>query len=224
MTHLEFKGDGRLTVFLHGFPGIRSRQNRDIAEQTAQTTGRRCIVPLYSGLGFSNGEFSFESCRSQVHEYVAELIKQNGQIDLVGHSWGGYLSLGLAAKHGSRIGRLVLMSPLLNFFDAKVAMDSFSETAKNNPQLNLGNVQERANEFVDVGTKTPASSLAAKIDPKTRVTILQAEGDPVTPAEHSKTLLEHFPFSVPYELVATDHSFLLNRSSAIEKIIGVLDQ
>jgi pimeloyl-ACP methyl ester carboxylesterase len=224
MTHLEFKGDGPLTVFLHGFPGIRSKQNRDIAEQTAQQTGRRCIVPLYSGLGFSKGQFSFESCRSQVQEFVGELIKQNGKMDLVGHSWGGYLSLGLAAKHGSRIGKLVLLSPLLDFFNAKIAMDSFSETAKNNPQLDLGDIEERANEFVDLGTKTTAGSLAAKIDPKTRVSLLQAADDPVTPAEHSQALIAKFPFEISYEIVATDHSFLMDRLSAIERVIAALDQ
>lgn len=227
MKFLEFKGEGvavkPITVFLHGFPGVRSKQNRDIAESVAKTTGRLCYVPLYPGLGFSEGEFSFRACQKIVAEFVAEMLKRHGQIDLVGHSWGGYQSLALAAAHGQKIGHVVLMSPLLHFFDARVAGDSFAETASNNPQLQLGNTEELAKEFVGVGTSTLATDLAKQIDPLTKVTILQAKTDDVTPASHAEALLSRFNELPIYKVIDTDHSFVLNREFATEEIIRALE-
>lgn len=227
MKFLEFKGEGvavkPITIFLHGFPGVRSIQNRDIAEKTAQTTGRTCYVPLYPGLGFSDGEFSFRACQKIVAEFVAEMIERHGQVDLVGHSWGGYQSLALAAKHGQKIGRLVLMSPLLDFFNVDIADESFKGTAKNNPQLNLGNIDVLAKEFVEVGTETPAVTLAEKVHPLTQVRVLQAKTDEVTPAKHAEALLSHFNELPIYQTIDTDHSFVANREFATEEIIRALE-
>lgn len=238
MNHLEFSGSNSastsgaisgtkskpVTVFLHGFPAVRSIQNRDIAEKTAKATGRHVYLPLYRGLGFSEGEFSFRQCRADVHGFVDDLIQKHGRIDLVGHSWGGYLSLGLAAKHGSKIGRLVLMSPLLNFFNVDIADESFKGTAKENPQLNLGKIEDRSREFVEVGTETPANGLAAKIDVLTEVIVLQAAADQVTPAKYAETLLDSFKKRPHYETVDTDHSFLVKREEASNKVIQALNE
>ncbi len=227
MNHLEFKGTGvavkPITVFLHGFPGVRSKQNREIAEQTAQTTGRHCYVPLYTGLGFSEGTFSFENCRKEVEDFVGELMKSHGQLDLVGHSWGGYQALGLAAKHGHKIRRLVLMSPLLDFFNVDIADESFKSTAQNNPQLHLGEISKLAEEFVNVGAETPAVSLAERVHPLTKVVLLQAKDDGVTPPKHAEALLSHFRELPIYRTLETDHSFVLNREFATQEIIRALE-
>lgn len=226
MKHLEFPGqpDSKLnaTVFLHGFPGVRSIQNRDIAERASRETGRHCYVPLYEGLGFSEGEFSFRNCRASVESFVAELISKHGKIDLVGHSWGGYLSLGLAAKHGPLIEKLVLMSPLLDFFTIDICDQSFTETAKLNPQLKLGKIEDRAREFTEVGGEVTAKSLAEKVDTATRVFILQAATDDITPEKFSRELIGSFKVTPKYELVSTDHSFLIDREAAAAKVIAAL--
>ena len=232
MTHLEFKPSDLVsglitkpvTVFLHGFPAVRSIQNRDIAKQTSEVSGRHVFLPLYRGLGFSEGEFSFRECREDVEAFVGDLIARYGTIDLVGHSWGGYLSLGLSAKHGAKVRRLVLMSPLLNFFNVDIADESFKGTAKDNPQLNLGRIEDRSREFVEVGEDTPAALLAARVDAKTEVFILQSATDQVTPPTYAEALLSHFQRPPTYETIDTDHSFLVDRPAATARVIDALDR
>lgn len=214
--------DGRAALFLHGFPGVRSKQNRDLAERAANEKGRRCYVPLYTGLGHSEGEFSFLKCRDEVYELADKLISQNGSIDLVGHSWGGYLSLGLAALHVERVQTLVLMSPLVWFFTKDICQQAFGMTAKDNADLNLGNTDERAHEFFKLGNLDCAEEFARRISTQTTVSLFQAATDDTTPVSYAEALVNQFKKRPRYEVVNTDHSFLLDREQALTRVLTAL--
>lgn len=222
MTRLEFGSpQANPILFLHGFPGVRSKQNRDIAEKVAEILGRRAIVLLYEGLGQAPGEFSFERCLRDVENEFTS-IAGAGAIDLVGHSWGGFQAIRLSGVHPSKVRRLVLMSPLLRFFEQGVCESSFADTARENPTLNLGDVRERAREFVAIGTAHPYRELVAKIPPHVPTTILQAADDPITPGRVSKEASELVRGPMTYEIRETDHSFLLDRIGTAERIAAAL--
>lgn len=213
---------GRATLFLHGFPGVRSKQNRDLAERAAIEKGRRTYAPLYTGLGFSEGEFSFVKCRDEVYDFAAKLFRDNERVDLVGHSWGGYLSLGLAAKYQERVETLVLMSPLLNFFTLDICQQAFSLTAKDSSILTLGDTDERAREFHKLGNQEKATDFARAISPQTKVTLFQAATDATTPASYAEALVNQFQIRPRYEVVPTDHSFLEHRKQALTQVLTAL--
>ena len=221
MRILNFGHTGTATLFLHGFPGVRSKQNQDLAEKAAKL-GRRCFVPLYEGLGQSDGEFSFLKCREQVRVFAADLLSQYEKIDLVGHSWGGYLALGIAADAKEKVSRLVLMSPLLHFFTLDLAQQAFRLTAEGNPTLNLGSTDDLAREFHTLGTKDRAEESARDISIDTSVSIFQAATDDTTPASYAQNLVNLFRRRPPYEEVATDHSFLVDRSLALDRVLTAL--
>ncbi|MES2963399.1 MAG: alpha/beta fold hydrolase [Bdellovibrionota bacterium] len=223
MKRLEFGPNGTPPVlFLHGFPGVRSKQNREIAEKVAGLLGRRAIVLLYEGLGQAAGEFSFERCLVDVEAEFKAITSKSAPIDLVGHSWGGFQAIRLAGLYGSDVRRLVLMSPLLKFFDQAVCERSFADTARDNPSLKLGDVVERAREFVEIGTSHPRGDLLAKIPIHVETTILQAADDQITPGIVSKVASASIRGPLKYEIRETDHSFLLDRDGTIERIAAAL--
>jgi pimeloyl-ACP methyl ester carboxylesterase len=223
MKVLEFgtENTGPATLFLHGFPGVRSKQNKDLAEK-ASRLGRRCFVPLYAGLGQAEGEFSFLKCRDQVRSFAKELLQAHGTLDLVGHSWGGYLALGIAAEEQEKIDRLVLMSPLLYFFTLDLAQQAFRMTAEGNQALHLGVTDDLAREFHTLGNKDRAEDLARAVSAETKVSIFQAASDDTTPASYAESLVNRFKKRPSYEAVVTDHSFLVNRERALDRVLTAL--
>lgn len=221
MRVLEYGSEGRATLFLHGFPGVRSKQNKDLAERAA-AKGRRSFVPLYAGLGQADGEFSFSKCKAQVEMFAQELITRNGSIDIVGHSWGGYMALDLAAKYQAKIQQLVLMSPLIYFYTLDLAKQAMKLTADGNAALKLGVTDELAKDFYTLGNRGRAENFAKEISPETSVTIFQASNDDTTPVSYAESLVNMFKTRPHYEQVVTDHSFLVNREAALTKILAVL--
>lgn len=213
---------GRATLFLHGFPGVRSKQNRDLAEATAARFRRKCFVPLYDGLGEADGVFSFLNCRDQVRSLAQELVTTYKLIDVVGHSWGGYLALGLASEYQEKIGSLILMSPLLYFFTLDLSQQAFKLIGENNLALALGSTDDLASEFYTLGSTERAEDFAKQISPTTKVSIFQAANDDTTPVSYAENLVNQFQVRPHYEAVATDHSFLVNRGRALERVMTVL--
>jgi esterase/lipase len=229
MQYLEFDfgpvrdGSSPLMFFLHGFPGIRSRQNRDIAEEVARLNGGRAWVPLYRGLGQVPGEFSFEDCRRDVEDFISSTLASHlGKVYLVGHSWGGYLSLRVCATHPARIQKLVLMSPLLQFPNEEACSSLIQQTALDHSSIDIGNIDERIAEFVRLGKESPPEEWMSKLSPSLETLILQAQSDVVTPCLVAERKLGNFPTKPVYEIVDTDHSFLNLRSETAQRIARFL--
>ena len=211
------------TIFLHGFPGIRSKQNREIAQGFVNSGGGDAHVLLYSGLTQAPGQFTFTSCLAEVHAYLEKLVTPKSQsFNLVGHSWGGFLSLTIAERFQPFLRKMVLMSPLLYFWEESESTKFFEETLKNNPGIQIGTASERGAEFETFGTSTPPDRLIRSVTPETEVLFLQAREDDVTPtsiALEKVKLFEKFP---TFELVDTDHSFILNRERITKRISNFL--
>ncbi len=221
IVHYQGQGDNekRLIVFLHGFPSTRSKQNREIAEGVVASTGRPADLLLYSGLGCATGQFTFSGCLNDVGDYFERIFSGSVKhIDLVGHSWGGFLSLLMASRYGDRVRKMVLLSPLLHFADEERVFYGFSEIQKENLQLALGDMRALVRDFCDIGKRHVTDQLLAQLSPHTETLFLQAQVDQLTPAEIAIQKKALFPRPPSFELVANDHSFLSDRPELAQRI------
>ena len=209
------------SIFLHGLPGVRSKQNLEIAEAAARRTGATTQVLMYSGLGHAQGEFNFLQCVRDV-EYVYTQVVEDPkvtEIQLVGHSWGGYLAIRLAKMDSTKLRKIILMSPLVAFpSDPNAVAAAIGNYAKEYPHLTLGNPQVRASEMMSIRSESSIHEWIGKIPETVEVLFLQATGDQITPLKAAEEALRHFKGRPVFELVATDHSFVENRPQLTERI------
>jgi pimeloyl-ACP methyl ester carboxylesterase len=103
------QGDGPHVLLLHGGPGVS-----DYTESLAAELEDGYTVTRYQQRGVApstiEGPFDVES-----HMADAIAVMDGARIDkayLLGHSWGGYLALHLAAAHHDRFAGLVPIDPL----------------------------------------------------------------------------------------------------------------
>ena len=210
-------------VFLHGFPGARSEQNREVAQKVANLTGREAIVLLYAGVDDKSRMFTFKGCIEEVQTYFAELLaNEKRPIALVGHSWGGFLALTLIEKFAKRLDRVVLMSPLLEFATLDVVIPAFMTMYENNPQLSIRSVFELSNEFSALETGMPAARMIRSIPTDISILFLQSRFDDTTPTPTTEAKLKEFKRPPIFELVDTEHNFLSNRDQVSDRVAHFL--
>lgn len=215
------------TWLLHGFPSIRSRQNREIADVIARRTCRPAEVLLYEGLSAPGGPFRFSQCLNAVmNEFTAvasEPQNSGSRFDLVGHSWGGYVAIRLATGPKARhIRRMVFMSPLLGFPDEVMVYRELVEFTKEQPGINLGDLQELAKDFVELRNQGDPMDLVSQIPSEIEILFLQAKNDTTTPASKALQALAKFKGDVTFEEIETDHSFVKDRPLICERIAEFL--
>tara|TARA_R110002110_G_scaffold413729_1_gene641523 strand:+ start:1254 stop:2081 length:828 start_codon:yes stop_codon:yes gene_type:complete len=113
-TNYHDAGDGPVVIMLHGSgAGVSGWANwRGIMPLLAEDF--RVIVPDLVGFGFTEtpSNFQFEFMTSWMDQVVA-LMDHLGvkSAHLVGNSFGGSLSMWMAARHPQRCERMVLMGP-----------------------------------------------------------------------------------------------------------------
>jgi pimeloyl-ACP methyl ester carboxylesterase len=97
-------GTGTPVVLIHGLPGTAEDWN----EVTPLLTGHRTIAIDRPGFGYSSGGYvPFERQLSVIHQLLAELHVTSPI--LVGHSYGGTISLGYAERYPGQVRGLVLV-------------------------------------------------------------------------------------------------------------------
>ncbi len=104
IRYLERPGAGPAVLLIHGLPGTAEDWN----EVTPLLSGRRTIAIDRPGYGFSSGGyFSFDRQLQAVQELIGRL--HLGHPILVGHSYGGAISLAFAERHSGEVRGLVLV-------------------------------------------------------------------------------------------------------------------
>jgi pimeloyl-ACP methyl ester carboxylesterase len=104
IRYLERPGSGPAVLLIHGLPGTAEDWN----EVTPLLAGRRTIAIDRPGYGFSSGGyFPFSRQLQAVQELIERL--HLGHPILVGHSYGGAISLGFAERHPGELRGLVLV-------------------------------------------------------------------------------------------------------------------
>lgn len=209
-----------VNISLHGLPGVYSRQNLEIAEKIVEVSGDRTEAFLYSGLGVAPGVFSFKSCLREVEARMAEIVAEDKDISirLIGHSWGGYLALRMAAIYRDRVEKLVLMSPLLELPNEERALEGLKGYKNDHPELNFADIDLMLGELASLKTENSSYDLIDDLPETIDVLFLQAKNDPVTLDQNALKALEIFKRPPIFEFVATDHSFVEDRPRLAQRI------
>lgn len=125
-TNYHDLGCGFPVLMIHGSgPGVSAYANwRLVMPELAKT--RRVLAPDMVGFGFSERP---EGMKYTMDAWVKQAIGlmdalELGQVDLVGNSFGGALSLALTIRHPERVRRLVLMGAAGVHFDITPALDA----------------------------------------------------------------------------------------------------
>jgi pimeloyl-ACP methyl ester carboxylesterase len=104
VRYLERPGPEPAVLLIHGLPGTAE----DFEAVTPLLAGHRTIAVDRPGYGFSTGGyFPFDRQLQAVHELIERL--HLGRPILVGHSYGGAISLAYAERHPSEVRGLVLV-------------------------------------------------------------------------------------------------------------------
>jgi pimeloyl-ACP methyl ester carboxylesterase len=102
--YIEHPGAGVPVVLIHGLPGTAE----DWEDVTPLLAGHRTIAIDRPGFGYSSGGYvPFDRQLEVIHELLAKL--HVSRPILVGHSYGGTISLGLAEHYPSDVRGLVLV-------------------------------------------------------------------------------------------------------------------
>lgn len=102
--YLERPGPEPAVLLIHGLPGTAE----DFEAVTPLISGHRTIAIDRPGYGYSSGGyFPFDRQLQAVHELIARL--HLGHPILVGHSYGGAVSLAYAERHPREVRGLVLV-------------------------------------------------------------------------------------------------------------------
>jgi pimeloyl-ACP methyl ester carboxylesterase len=102
--YIEHAGTGAPVVLIHGLPGTAE----DWEDVTPLLTGHRTIAIDRPGFGYSSGGYvPFNRQLEAIHELLAKLHVTRPI--LVGHSYGGTISLGFAERYPSDVRGLVLV-------------------------------------------------------------------------------------------------------------------
>ncbi len=229
LEHIDY-GDPKAplkVISLHGFPSIRSKQNRELAQGVADELGCRVRVVLYPGLSTS-GLFSFKkTIDALLNEFPAIIADDSKEkieptkVGLLGHSFGGFCALLLAAKFPQLIERVVLLSPLLKFNSSINDVAGFFKSilgTNQNQEVNTLSPVELGQEFHDLSKQYSVEKLISELDPKLKIEMLQARVDGVTPTQTAEEFRQHFKCDFKFELVDQDHSFLIDRPQLAKKI------
>ena len=114
MIHYLAQGEGKPILLIHGMTG--SLHDWDSLVPTLASLGYRAVAPDLPGHGKSvipeNPAFyTAENVLLALENWLISL-KDSPPYILIGHSFGGYLSLSLALKHPERVRAMVLIDPL----------------------------------------------------------------------------------------------------------------
>ena len=103
---------------LHGFPGLNSKlMLNQMACQLNSLPSTTAEVISYPGLHNSIDEFGFHKSVEFVLSLIKDTISMNSpkKIYLIGHSWGGFVSLAVGKKLNLANVHLVLLAPFTHF-------------------------------------------------------------------------------------------------------------
>ncbi|WP_428384019.1 alpha/beta fold hydrolase [Nevskia ramosa] len=125
-TNYHDIGTGFPTLMLHGSgPGVSAWANWR-AVIPALSAGRRIVAPDLLGFGYSERPSGVRYNLDNWVQHAVGLLDalELQQVDLIGNSFGGALSLALAVRHPGRVRRLVLMGSAGVPFAITTALDA----------------------------------------------------------------------------------------------------
>lgn len=125
-TNYHDMGSGFPVVLIHGSgPGVSAWANWRLALPELART-RRALAPDMAGFGYTDRpqgiQYTLDQWVEQALGFLDALDLE--QVDLIGNSFGGALSLALAIRHPARVRRLVLMGAAGLKFELTPGLDA----------------------------------------------------------------------------------------------------
>lgn len=212
------KDTERVIVFLHGFPGISTGQNRDVARACFEKLGIPTAIIFYPGLSVNPGRFKYTSTYQLVCQFLRQCLEthKNMKFDIYGHSFGGYLGLRLAKDFNQHIEKIFLLSPLLHVISDQLLEELVTKLYTENPQLERHTLEEFYQDhrlFVPGYHPDELKPYLANINVK----ILQSKDDTITPTPIAKEFIKGT--SIKYEESWQEHAFISDRQEVIDKAV-----
>ena len=130
--YMEVSGEGP-TVLLLCSTGLDSRQWGNLLPMIG---GRRVVCPHYLCYPWTDAWKGVGEIDPWVDYLAVEklILSEEGPVDIVGHSYGGFIGLRLAEKHPDRIRRMALHEPIvwgcLQFTDREDLRDEFGDVVE----------------------------------------------------------------------------------------------
>lgn len=205
-------------VLLHGFPGITTKQNRDLAPLFFEQLGWPTVIVFYPGLSVNPGKFTYTETYSLVKKTFNELLAKNPhlKISLYGHSFGGYLSLCLAKDFNQNIERVFLLSPLLHIIDKVFFTELIHKLYTEQSYLERHPLEFLYSDYQQFLVNYDPQELKVFLASK-KVMLYQARLDTITPTAIAKDFVKGT--LIEYDESEQDHSFLTDRNEVLKKAI-----
>lgn len=209
----------RVNILLHGFPGISTNQNRDLAQVLFEKLGIPTIIVFYPGLSVNPGKFKYTKAYKLVCDTLRNCLDINKDIkfNLYGHSFGGYLSLRLAKDFNAHINKIFFVSPLLHVISDQLLEELVTKLYKENPQLerhSLEEFYEDHNIFVPGYKPEELKPYLSNLNVK----LLQSKEDTITPTSVAKEFIKDT--EIQYEESWQEHAFTSDRQEVFHKVVS----
>lgn len=202
-------------VQLHGFPGWVSK-NYDVAEVLVQE-GYKVYLPHHRGLGQSKGNFRFQQNIIATKQLLSEIQQSNPEhsLSLLGHSWGGYLTLRLRSFITDR---MILLAPLAKFpTDERRYMLVKSLYNKNQSDLGEYTIESLEQEFEKLAADLDINSLKER-STTPRSLLIYGTNDDVIPPDLIESFSEEVKSGGLETLAFADDHRLSKRRPVLDKI------
>jgi alpha-beta hydrolase superfamily lysophospholipase len=202
---------------IHGFPSWSSK-NYDIAEHLC-LMGYEVFVPHHKGLGLSKGDFSFKRSITDVKKLISLIKKEKPtlKISLLGHSWGGFVSLHL---HQYVEEHLILLAPLLEVPGSSQLKQFINYFFSNHPvETKKYNRLSLKKEFVELQKNFILENFIKNLKER-KFLILHGTEDDLIPINHSTKFAKKISkeLSCDYIRMDEDHRLTKKRNLVFAEI------
>lgn len=232
---LLFRGGGARSanacLMLHGFPAAtppspQVEKNQDIAARIANSLRMDVYLNHYRGLGKSEGRFSFRRSIEDSLKLAQLLLDKHKyrSLNILGHSWGGFVAMNVAHRLNAFGGKMILLSPL-NLIPPEPVLKQVLATVCEGVSIDFesGGIDGAVSELLSIAEDSNPRTIAPALNWTTGpITIIQALNDDEVSVESTRKFVNLFPHGVKYIEFDSDHKFSINREHLINLIIARL--
>ncbi len=215
------KNTKHVVILLHGFPGISTKQNRDLAPICFEKLDIPTAIIFYPGLSMNPGKFKYTKTYELICQFIRSCLEVNSDIkfSLFGHSFGGYLSLRLAKDFNKHIEKIFLLSPLLHVISDQLLEELVTKLYTENSHLERHTLEEFYEDHRKFILGYEPDHLKKYLS-NLKVKLLQSKDDNITPTPVAKNYIKDT--TIQYEESWQEHAFLSDRQEVFDKVVAFL--
>lgn len=205
-------GSNHAFFFFHGFPS-NTGKNEDLACHLASSYDVHLMH--YAGLGKSRGRFSFLGAVNDAVAFVNHVNRKKNyrHISLLGHSFGGYVSMCVANELGL-VENLILLAPVLEVPAPEVVAAVVDEFLAEQEGYSAQELRQSIEVIRGITLKESACA---------NIYVLHGKHDDVLNPTTTREVIRRRNMTVLYEEPDADHWFTDYRTELMDKISTWLD-